>query len=334
MSKTPLTINDIAEALNVSASTVSRALKDNPCINVNTRERIKQYAREHHFQPNKQAVELRAGSNQVIGVIIPSFVNYFFSSVLSGLDSVMSEHGYRMIVAQSNDDYEREVQIANTFLQLRLSGIIVSLGKNTKQYDHFKAFTEHEIPLVFFDRICTELNTDRVVVDDYAGTYAAVEHMIQTGCRNIYFYGSPPHLEISKNRRNGYLDAMHKYGITVTDDMMPFCDNRSDAISLTKKLLSLPRKPDGFFAVNDSTATGILYSCKLMGFKVPDDVSICGFAGENISEITDPLLTTVEQKGEEVGQYAFDMLLAQINGEEHPNKMVVRTKLLLRETTK
>jgi len=334
MAKTPLTIKDIAQVLQVSPSTVSRALQNHPGISLKTRERIQQYAKEHHFQPNQQAVELRSRSSHIIGVIIPNFANYFFACVLSGLERAASANGYNLMVAQSNDDYEREVQIVKAFQESRVSGIIASLGKNTKNYDHFKILVEQSIPVVFYDRICADLPTDRVVVDDYAGAFAAVEYMIETGCRNIYFYGSPPHLEITKNRRNGYLDAMHKHGITVTPDMMPFCDNRSDAIKLTKKLLAQPQKPDGFFAVNDPTATGILYVCKHMGFKVPDDISICGFSGDALSEITDPLLSTVEQKGEEVGESAFKLLLAQINGEEHPSKMIIRTKLLLRETTK
>lgn len=329
-----LTIKDIARELNVSTSTVSRALQGHPGISKQTRERIQQYAREHHFKPNQLAVGLRSRSNRIIGIIVPEFTNYFFACVLSGIESAASKAGYRIMVAQSNDDYQREEEITHAFMEARVSGVITSLGKHTTNYQHYKELMDQGIPVVFYDRISTDLPTDRVVVDDYAGAYAAVEHMIKTGCQNIYFYSSPPHLEITKNRRNGYLDAMHRHGFKVTQDMMPLCDNRQDAIKLTQEILKQDPKPDGFFAVNDMTAAGILYACKHVGLKVPEEVSICGFSGDAISETTDPLLTTVEQNGQEVGQCAFQLLQHRLNGEEHASKMIVRTKLLLRGTTK
>jgi len=334
MMKSTLTIKDIARELNVSPSTVSRALQGHPGISKETSERIQQYAREHHFKPNQLAAELRSRNSRIIGIIIPEFTNHFFAKVLSGIESAASNAGYRIMVAQSNDDYEREEQITRSFLEARVSGVITSLGKHTTNHEHYQVLINQNIPVVFYDRISTDLPTDRVVVDDYAGAFAAVEYMISTGCRNIYFYSSPPHLEITKNRRNGYLDAMHKHGFQVTPDMMPLCDNRQDAIQLTQEILKQPHRPDGFFAVNDMTAAGILFACKHAGINVPQEISICGFSGDAISETTDPLLTTVEQNGIEVGQCAFQLLHHRLLGQEHPGKMVVKTKLLLRGTTK
>ena len=334
MANSQMTIKDIARELNVSYSTVSRALRGHKGISEQTRNRIQQYAREHHFKLNQLAAGVRSRSNRLIGVIIPEFTNYFFSCVLSGIESAASKAGYNIIVAQSNDDYHREEEIAHSFLEARVRGVITSLAKGTTNIQHLQELINQGIPIVFYDRISTDLPTDRVVVDDYAGALAAVEYMIETGCRNIYFYSSPPHLEITKNRRNGYLDAMHKHGLKVTSDMILLCDNRQDAIRLTQEILKQPTRPDGFFAVNDMTAAGILYACKLAGLQVPQEVSICGFSGDAISETTDPLLTTVEQKGEEVGQCAFQLLQHRLTGKSHSGKMIVRTKLLLRGTTK
>lgn len=215
MNKPQITIKDIARALNVSPSTVSRALKDNPDISRETRDLIHAYAREYNYKPNVLAVNLRSSRSNTIGVIVPQLVHHFFSCVLSGIETAAAKAGYNIIVAQSNESYEQEVKIVHSFLAARVCGVIASLAKNTEQYDHYQELLNNDIPIVFYDRICTELKTERVVVDDYAGSFAAVEYMIQTGCKRIFFYGASPHLEITKNRRNGYLDAMKKYKVPV-----------------------------------------------------------------------------------------------------------------------
>ena len=189
---------------------------------------------------------------------------------------------------------------------------------------------------MYYDRICTNINTGRGVVDDYAGYFAAVEYMIQKGCKRIFFYSADAHLEISKNRRNGYLDAMRKYKIPVDDSMIKLCDTREHAIAITPDVLEKEDRPDGFFAINDETASGILYACKLMGFRVPEEISICGFTDGAIAQNTDPKLTTVEQHGEEVGKSAIHLLIDKIENEEankNSNK-IVRTNLVVRGTTK
>ena len=324
MNKPQITIKDIARALNVSPSTVSRALKDNPDISRETRDLIHAYADAHNYKPNAQAVNLRAGRSNTIGVIVPQMVHHFFSCVLSGIEQAASKAGYHIIVAQSNESYEQEVKIVQSFLATRVCGVIASLAKETARYDHYQELLNNNIPIIFYDRICTGIKTERVVVDDYAGSFAAVEYMIQTGCKRIFFYGASPHLEITKNRRNGYLDAMKKYKIQVDDTMM----------AITPDLLEKPDRPDGFFAINDETAAGILYACKLVGLKVPDEVSICGFTDGAIAQNTDPKLTTVGQHGEEVGTNAFDILHEKLEDNMKAPNRIVRTNLIVRGTTK
>lgn len=336
MNKPQITIKDIARELGVSPSTVSRALKDNPDISQETRETIQKYAREHNYKPNALALNLRTNRSNTIGVIIPQLVHHFFSCVLSGIEETAAKAGYNILVAQSNEKYEQEVKIVHSFLATRVCGVIASLAKDTSQYDHYQELLDNDIPIVFYDRICTGIPTERVVVDDYAGSFAAVEYMIQTGCKRIFFYSAAPHLEISKNRRNGYLDAMKKYKIPVDDSMIKQCDTREQAIAITPDLLEQKNRPDGFFAINDETASGILYSCKLVGLKVPDEVSICGFTDGAIAQSTDPKLTTVEQHGEEVGKSAIHLLIEKLEGNKEtksPNK-IVRTNLVVRGTTK
>ena len=336
----PITMKDIAQALGVSVATVSRALKDNPRISKEQREKIQAYAREHHFYPNVIAESLRntrVKPLKVIGVIVPQLSHFYFSSILSGIEEEATTHGYRIMVAQSNERYEREVRICQDFYKNRVCGVIVSQAKDTVKYEHFKKLIDHHMPLVFYDRICTGINCSRVVVDDYMGAYNAVTHLINTGCRRIACYSSPMTLEISKNRYNGYRDALLKNGLKVNENFLRICDNREDAEVLTPELLQQEEIPDAFFAVNDDTAVGILYAAKRLGYHIPEDISICGFTNGDRSKACDPMLTTVEQRGVRVGEEAANILISKVEGLLPPDKVekrIVRTKLIIRGTTR
>ena len=338
--KTTLTMKDIAREFGISVATVSRALKDSPRISAERRAAIQQYAREHNFTPNMIAESLRHSRVQplkVIGVIIPEFAHYYFSSILSGIEEEASARGYRIMVAQSNEQYEREVKICQSFYENKVCGIIVSQAKDTHQYDHFQRLIDSGVPLVFYDRICTGVNASRVVVDDYMGAFNAVTHLIETGCTRIAYYGSAMTLEISKNRYNGYKDALLKHGIQPNQELIRFCDNRTDAEAITPEILSTDNPPNGFFAVNDDTAIGILYTAKRMGFRVPEDISICGFTNGQRAVACDPMLTTVEQRGIKVGKEAVDILIGHVEGAiplDKAEKRIVRTRLIIRGTTK
>ena len=338
--RTPLTMKDIAAHFGISVATVSRALKDSPRISVERRAAIQQYAREHNFTPNMIAESLRHSRIQpmkVIGVIIPEFAHYYFSSILSGIEEEASAHGYRIMVAQSNEQYEREVKICKSFYENKVCGIIVSQAKDTHRYDHFQQLIDTGIPLVFYDRICTGVNASRVVVDDYMGAFNAVSHLIETGCNRIAYYGSAMTLEISKNRFNGYKDALLKHGIQPDPELVRLCDNRTNAESITPEMLNSSAPPNGFFAVNDDTAIGILYTAKRMGFRVPEDISICGFTNGQRAIACDPMLTTVEQRGTKVGEEAADILIGHVEGTIPPGKIerrIIRTRLIIRGTTR
>lgn len=336
----PITMKDIAEALGVSVATVSRALKDSPRISAKKREMIKNYAHEHHFYPNVLAESLRhSGSKplRIIGVIVPQFTHYYFSSVLNGIEQTASALDYQIMVGQSGEQYERERQLCQTFFEHKVCGVIVSQAKETKQYNHFQQLIDHGMPLVFFDRICTGVYSSRVVVDDYKGALTAVKYLIQTGCRRIAFYGTSMKLEISKNRYNGYKDALLQNGLPIDERLIRYCDNRVDAERITPEMMQMDEAPDAFFAVNDDTAIGILYSVKGMGYRVPDDISICGFTNSEGSLSCDPMLTTVEQRGSQVGREAADILISQVEGRLPKDKVqrrIVKTRLIHRGTTR
>lgn len=333
-------MRDIATALGVSVATVSRALKDSPRISEEQREKIKAYAKEHNYYPNVMAEGLRSNTvrpSKIIGVIVPQFEHFYFSSVLSGINEEAMSRGYTLMVSESLDEYESEALICKRYLENRVCGIIVSEAKNTVRYEHFQEVLDNHMPLVFYDRICTGINCDRVVVDDYQGAFNAVNYMIERGCQRIAYYGSPMTMEISKNRYNGYRDALLRNGLKPDEKLFRICDNRSDAEAITPDILSQDDLPDGFFAVNDDTAIGILYTAKRLGFDVPQDISICGFTNGQRAVASDPMLTTVEQRGVRVGEEAANILISKVEGElpmEKIEKRIVRTRLVIRGTTK
>ena len=335
-----LTMKDIARELDISVATVSRALKDSPRISEEQRARIQQYAREHNFTPNVLAESLRHSRVQplrIIGVIVPQFIHHYFSSVLRGIEEEASAHGYRIMVAQSGEHYEREVQLCQSFYENKVCGIIVSQAKDTQKYDHFQRLIDQGVPLVFYDRISTGVNASRVVVDDYMGAFNATNYLIQTGCRRIAFYGSQMNLEIAKNRFNGYKDALLKNGLHFQQELTRICDNRHDAEMITPDMFDGDIYPDAFFTVNDDTALGILYSVKRMGLRVPEDISICGFTNGVEALSCDPMLTTVEQYGVKVGEEAANILIGHVEGTipiDKAEKRIVRTRLIIRGTTR
>lgn len=336
----PITMKDIAEHFGVSVATVSRALSDNPRISADRRKAIQAYAKEHNFYPNIIGEQLRHAKDRptrLIGVIVPQLPHYYFSSILAGIEDEAYSRGYLTVVACSNEDFEREQRICELFYRNKVCGLIVSQAKNTVRYDHFQRLIDNGIPLVFYDRISTGVEASRVVVDDYMGAYTAVTHLIETGCRRIAFYSSPLHMEISKNRYNGYHDALGHYHLPMDEDLVRICDNREEAEALTPEIMDMDNPPDAFFAVNDDTAIGILYTVKRMGYRVPDEISICGFTNGERAKACDPMLTTVEQRGKRVGEEAADILIDKVEGlipMDKVERRIVRTKLIVRGTTR
>jgi LacI family transcriptional regulator len=335
--KTQITIKDIAKALNISISTVSRALQDHPDISKKTKEIVNQYAKEHHYRPNAIALSLKTKRTNIIGVIVPEIVHHFFSSVFAGIEYTANKNGLSVIICQTSEDYEKEVKSLETLQSARVCGVIASLSKSTTNFEHYKDLMDENIPLVFFDRICTELKTDRVVTDDYNGAYMAVEHLIKTGCKRIAFFSAPSNMEISKNRENGYTDALRSHSLPVDRSLIFECDSKEKAIALTPEVLKMENRPDAIFCINDATASGVLYAAKRSGFSIPEDISICGFGDGEVAKACDPALTTIEQNGYDMGVKACTLLVNRIkngNTMREVNHSVIRTSLVVRESTK
>ena len=333
-------MKDIAEHFGVSIATVSRALNGSNRVNKEKCEAICDYARANNFYPNDIAKSLRNSRRmpvKVIGVIVPEFTHYYFSTILNGIEAAASKRDFRIIATTSRESYEREVQLCQMFEAHQVCGVIVSQAKETNHYEHFQSLIDRGIPLVFYDRICNGINASIVVVDDYQGAFSAVAHLVATGCKRIAYYGMHGNTVLGRNRYNGYRDALLKAGLQPDPSLSFVCDNREEAEKITPDILKRDDRPDAFFCVNDDTAIGVLYTAKHMGFKVPDDISVCGFTNGERAIACDPQLTTVEQRGSKVGEEAANILMDKVEGispKEKIEKRVVRTRLIIRQSTR
>lgn len=337
MDKRQITLKDIAKELKLSPSTVSRALRNHPAISKETKELVRDYAVKHKYKPNTLALQLRTNRNNTIGVIVPEIVHYFFSTVIAGIQDEAEKENYNLIICQSNENYGREVKSVETLLDARVRGILASQSKSTEEFSHFQDIIDNGTHLVFFDRICTGINTDKVVIDDYAGAYNAVDYLIGSGCTRIAFLGSNPHLPIANNRRMGYEDALRNHNIPVNKSLMQVCDTIELARETVPVMLKITPVPDAFFCINDEVASYCLQICKSAGYKIPQDISVCGFTNSYITEVTDPTLTSVDQHGFEMGKTAARLLINRIKGIEKKTGIVskvIKTKLVVRNSTR
>ncbi|MFZ5429058.1 MAG: LacI family DNA-binding transcriptional regulator [Bacteroidota bacterium] len=337
MKRTEATIHDIARALNISASTVSRALKDNPLISAATREKIRKTAEEMGYRPNVVASSLRTKRSNMIGIIVPYINRHFFSSVVSGVEEVAYKAGFAVTISQSNDSYQKEVQLARALYDSRVDGVIVSFAMDTHNFRHLSMFAESRIPLVFFDRITDEIDANRIVVDDFSGGRTATEHLIAQGCRNIAHVSGPLHLQIYDNRLKGYLAALSEAGLQPPPGgILHNRLTRADGEEAIRQLLTLKPLPDAIFCANDTTALSIILSLRNSPYKVPDDIAVVGFSNEPFSGLITPTITTISQPGYEMGCRSAELLIAEIKGEINAMQYqtyTMPTELIIRESS-
>lgn len=331
MHKGQITIKDIAKELGISPSTVSKALKGHRDISSSTKQAVKELAEKWNYKPDQVALSLKSGLSKTIGVIVPEIVHYFFSTVIGGIEDLAYDSGYHVMFCQSSESYAREVKAVETLLSTRVDGILVSLSKVTENFDHFRKIQDNDIPLVFFDRICDEIETDRVIVDDESGAYDAVNHLIEIGCKNIVHLSGPPNLLIGTNRLAGYLRALREHNMPADVNNIIRCDSREDASIIVPDLLNRSNKPDGIFAVNDLTAAAAMKIINDMGYRIPDEIAVVGFTSGLISDITNPTLTSVEQHGYLMGKEAVRMLIDRI---EKKHDTPCQTKIIKTELVK
>lgn len=307
-----VTIKDIAKTLGISPSTVSRALKDHPDISPETKQLVQSFAQKVNYRPNALALGLRKSKTNTIGVIIPEIVHHFFSSVISGIEDVAYGKGYNIMICQTNESFQREVIDIQALIDNRVDGILVSMSKNTLNFDHFQHVIDNGISIIFFDRVCEAIESHRVIADDFEGARIATTHLVESGCNRILHLSGPTHLLIGKNRKEGYCSALRQCNMPIEEELILKCDSRDEVLRLSDAILTIAANIDGIFAVNDSTAIAVMQILQKNGYRIPEDIAVIGFGDGPNATITSPTLSTVEQKGYEIGQEAMRMLSKQI----------------------
>jgi LacI family transcriptional regulator len=336
-----VTIKDIARELGISPSTVSRALKDHPDISTETKKAVNELAVKLNYQPNIVALSLRQKKTNTIGIIIPEIVHFFFSTVISGIDDVAKQAGYNVILAQSNESYQREVSDIKVLFNSRVDGMLISVSRETTNFDHIESIISRGMPVVFYDRNYNSPSASKVIVDDYNGAKEAVNHLIAQGCKRIAHIEGAPGLSISTDRLGGYMDALKENKIKIEESLIQKCPSGSmeDAKQTTRKLMALPAPPDGIFCNTDVMAMGAMMAIKEKGLKIPEDVAVVGFSNWSFSELTEPSLSSVDQPGYEMGQEAARLLIRQIEVKDKdvveytPETKVLKTKLIVRNSS-
>lgn len=338
MNKKPsITIHDIAKKLNISASTVSRALNDNPRISKATKEKIKALALELGYEPNTIASNLRNQKTNTIGIVVPLINRHFFSSFISGVEEVAFSAGYNVIISQSNDLLEKEKKIVRSLFSNRVDGLIASLSMQTDEFDHFQMFTNKNIPLVFFDRVVPQLRANKIVVDDFALGFKATQHLIDQGYKRIAHLAGPTVLNTYHGRMEGYVSALKKNKLPVEKDLIIYNRlTRMDGEEAIKKLLALPSPPDAAFCGNDTSALSMIVYMKKIGIQIPQDFGIIGFSNEPFSEVVTPSISTMKQPAFEMGVKAAELLIQEIENKGKTRKyktITMPTELVIRESS-
>ncbi|MGI4863759.1 MAG: LacI family DNA-binding transcriptional regulator [Janthinobacterium lividum] len=325
---------DLARELGVSMTTVSRALSDHHSIGPVTKQRVLKLAKKLNYQPNHLASALRRGQSRLLGVVVPYIEGKFFPSVIQGIEQAASKAGYSVIVCQSHEDEQIERRNLDTLLHAQVAGVLVSLARGTTQLRHFDKVRQRGVPLVFFDRAPTTEAANAVVLDDREGACQATRHLLEQGCRRVAHLAGPQHLSIYRERRQGYLDALLAADIAPDETLIVYSAMQvADGAQAMRQLLALPEPPDAVFGAGDSAVLGALQVLKEQGVAVPAQVALAGFSNESFTTITEPPLTSVDQRCEEMGATAVRLLLelaATRNEDQAARRVTLQPELLVR----
>jgi LacI family transcriptional regulator len=334
------TLKQIAKELDVSVSTVSKALNDSPEISEQTKTRIKEYAKLKNYKPNVIGLNLKNRKTKTIGVIIPNILDSFFAKVFSGIEKIADKKGYNVIMCISNESLEKEVRIIDMLSNGTIDGFILSISEEAqklKEYNHLKDIINEGTPIVIFDRIVDEVACDKVIVDDFDSALNATQHLINTGCKNIALFSSVDNLSVGKLRSEGYLQALKNNNITINPNLIIRTDSESDLKNKIETVFDT-NTIDGIFAVVENDSVAALRISQKKGYKVPEEVSIIGFAdGILASRRLSPSLSTLSQYGVEIGEAAAKLMINRLESKEENlpfETVIIKTELRERESTR
>ncbi|THU39689.1 LacI family transcriptional regulator [Niastella caeni] len=335
-----ITIKDIAKALNLSYSTVSRALKGSYKISEGTQQLVKEYAATHNYRPNLMAQSLKNQKSRCIGVVLCSIPNSFFAEVISGIESIAYNKDYLLIITQNLESYEREVKNLDNLTWRSVDGLLVSLSTETEDISHFQRLHDQGLPMVFFDRVTDAIPTHQVITDNIGGAFDATKHLIERGYKRIATITSSPFLSITRERLEGYKKALTEHNMPVNDDHIQYCPHGGMVIeeidSALNNLLQLNEPPDAILTASDRITIGSFSLIQRKGLLIPDEIAVAGFSNFNAPELFNPPLTTVRQNAFEMGKQATELLIQLVESKRPVTsfeKKVLPTELIVRKST-
>ncbi len=331
-----VTIYDVAKALNISPSTVSRGLKDHPHIKQETKKNIIAVAKEMGYQQNKFASNLRQKHTNTIGVVVPKLNSYFMATVIAGVEKITSQNGYGLIISQSQESWKKEISCISTLFNSRVDGLLVSLAFDTKNLDHFNILLNKDIPVVFFDRVADCNGCMSIVIDNYKAGYEATSHLIEQGCNRIVHIGGNLMRNVYSDRFRGYKQALADNGIEFDQHLVIISDMNGQAgTDAAKKILKMVPRPDGIFTSNDSTAVSAIVELERAGVNIPDDIAVVGFNNEPISKVIKPNLTTIDYPAREIGEISATSLINKLKNSQSANfsTIILKHKLISRQSS-
>jgi LacI family transcriptional regulator, repressor for deo operon, udp, cdd, tsx, nupC, and nupG len=332
------TIYDIAEKLNVTPSSVSRALNNSNYVNEATKKLILKTAEELNYKRNTMASNLRKGQSKTIGIVVPRINQNYFANIIAGIEDATFKQGYNLIICQSNESYEKEVQSINTLINQHVDCIVISVSIESNNHKHLQNVLDQNIQLIQFDRVADELETLKVINDNEQASFEAVDHMIEQGYKRIALLEGPQNVDIFRQRKKGYLQALAKHNLPVIEELI--VENtwtKELGAKGTRQLLSLPEPPDAIFAsVSDFSALGVLEVATAMNIKVPSQLGICGYSNEDFTEITSPSITTIDQFSFYMGKTIANLYFQELENDDTavvPKVISIKPKLIIRSST-
>jgi LacI family transcriptional regulator len=332
-----VTIYDLADKLNISIATVSRALKDDPVVNKKTKKKIFDLAEKMGYRSNHFARNLRNQRTETIGVIVPRLNSYFMSTVIAGIESIANSEGYNLIISQSSESEQKEKMSAKTMFNSRVDGLLVSLSYDTNDISHFDQFNKKNIPVIFFDRGEEHDNFTNVLIDNRKAAYEATRHLIEQGCARIVHITAKPKRNVYVDRLNGYKQALTENKIEFKEDYVIIGNLSLDAgIEAASAILKMDPLPDAVLVANDNCAVGCMLSLKQAGIRIPEDIAFVGFNNDPVSKVIEPNLTTINYPGYEMGEVAARNLINHLNGTypiHSTNTIVLRSELIIRASS-
>jgi LacI family transcriptional regulator len=332
-----MNLKKLAEELNLSFSTVSKALRDSHEISEATKSRVIAKANELNYQVNPLASSFRKQKTKTIALIIPEVVNDFFGPVINGIESIAQEKGYHVLIYMTHEDREKEIAIFKLLQTGRVDGIMLSLSEQTCDISHLRELKERGIPLILFDRITHQLDVTTVTTDNSVGGKRATEHLIERGCRRIAFLAISKSLSVSTGRMDGYLEALKEHSMTQDDDFILCCDgdDRKNK-DLIRSLLTREDRPDGIFASVETLAISTYEVCEELGLNIPGDVKVIAFSNSYLAALLNPSLTAIAQPAFEMGREAAAILVNLVEKKEsrfHKQRTEIKSRLIVRKST-